>query len=101
MDVPRAVNIEADHSIPPVVPETGPSPLQDMSNVAPALDLAQDNWEASQDDVYTQRQQVRDPPMMNQNVHSSPVSVPNIMTSDKSVANSARSSPKGKRPCGG
>ena len=72
---------------------------QDMSNVAPALDPPPGNWEVSQDDVYTQRQQVRGPPMLNQDVHSLPVSVPNMMTSDESVANSVPgAAPKARGP---
>ena len=56
MDVPQSTNAEAEQSIPPVVPETGPSPDQDMSNVAPVLDPPPGNWEIGHDDVYTQRQ---------------------------------------------
>ena len=59
MDVPQTPNVEDEPPLPPVTPETGPSPDQDMSDAVPHLDPPPGNWEVSQDDVYTQRQQVQ------------------------------------------
>ena len=35
MDCPQNQNEDADHPIPPVSPDMGPSPVQDVSNVSP------------------------------------------------------------------
>ena len=98
-DAPQSQNDEVDQSMPPVPPEMGPSPTKDVSNVELALDPPPGNWEARQDDVYTQRQQVSGPPMVNLDAHSSPVSVPKMANSDESNATSVPgAAPKARGP---
>ena len=98
MDALQNTNVDDEPPLPPVAPETGPSPDQDMSDVAPILDPPPGNWEISPDDVYTQRQQVQGPSVMNPAPHVSPILVPNMMSSDDSVATVPGAAPKARGP---
>ena len=51
MDIPQSENYEVDEPMPPVIPETGPSPTRDVPNVQSALDPPPGNWEVTQGDV--------------------------------------------------
>ena len=98
-DLVQSQNDEVDQSRPPVSPEMGPSPTQDVSNVEPVLDPPPGNWEAKPDDLYTQRQRVPSPPMVTSDVHRPTVSVPKMVNQDAPSATSVPgAAPKARGP---
>ena len=100
MDAQQIPNVEDETPLPPVAPETGPSPDQDMSHNVPHLDPPPGNWEVSQDDVYTQRQQVQGSSSMNPDPSVAPTQTlgQNLMSPDDSVPSVPGAAPKARGP---
>ena len=93
------VNDEVNQPVPSAPPDMGPSPTQDMSNADMVLDPPPGNWEIRQDDLYTQRQQVSSPPMVNLDSNRPQASVPKMTNIDDPAATSIPgAAPKARGP---